>query len=112
MRDGTTSLVIDLKKRQLLHEDKLNYELKLGARKFKCTTIPIVRKEYGVVGALCINVDVNYLTEEVLADHDGVTNFFRTFCRTDMELDENILSRDEYAKALKGKRHFKDETAV
>jgi len=112
LRDGTTSLVIDLKKRQLLHEDKLNYELKLGARKFKCTTIPIVRKEYGVVGALCINVDVNYLTEEVLADHDGVTNFFRTFCRTDMELDENILSRDEYAKALKGKRHFKDETTV
>ena len=28
-----------------------------------------------------------------------------------MELDENILSRDEYAKALKGKRHFKDERA-
>jgi hypothetical protein len=25
-----------------------------------------------------------------------------------MQLDENILSRDEYAKALKGKRHFKD----
>jgi hypothetical protein len=25
-------------------------------------------------------------------------------------LDENILSKDEYAKALKGKRHFKDET--
>jgi hypothetical protein len=29
---------------------------------------------------------------------------------TDMQLDENILSKDEYAKALKGKRHFKDET--
>jgi hypothetical protein len=27
-----------------------------------------------------------------------------------MQLDENILSKDEYAKALKGKRHFKDET--
>ena len=25
-----------------------------------------------------------------------------------MQLDENILSRDEYTKALKGKRHFKD----
>jgi hypothetical protein len=24
-------------------------------------------------------------------------------------VDENILSKDEYAKALKGKRHFKDE---
>lgn len=30
LRDGTTSLVIDLKKRQLLHEDKLNYELNIG----------------------------------------------------------------------------------
>jgi len=26
-----------------------------------------------------------------------------------MQLDENILSKDEYAKALKGKRHFKDD---
>jgi hypothetical protein len=28
----------------------------------------------------------------------------------DTQLNENILSKDEYAKALKGKRHFKDET--
>ncbi len=111
LRDGTTSLVIDLKKRQLLHEDKLNYELNLGARRFKCTTIPIIRKEYGVVGALCINIDANYLTEEVMQDAQKVRNFFGTFCRTDLQLDENILSRDEYAKALKGKRHFKDERA-
>src|SRR5205814_7118034 len=48
LRDGTTNLVIDLKKRQLRHEDKLNYELNIGARKFKCTTVPIIRKEYGV----------------------------------------------------------------
>ena len=26
-----------------------------------------------------------------------------------MQLDENILSKDEYAKAQKGQRHFKDE---
>lgn len=109
LRDGTTNLVIDLKKRQMLHEDKLNYELKIGARRFKCTTIPIVRKEYGVVGALCINIDANYLTEEVLASAEKVRAFFESFCRTDMQLDENILSRDEYAKALKGKRHFRDE---
>ena len=109
LRDGTTNLVIDLKKRQLLQEEKLNYELNLGARKFKCTTVPIIRKEYGVVGAICVNVDVNYLTDDVLASHDRVVNFFRVFCRTDMQLDENILSRDEYARALKGKRHFKDE---
>jgi hypothetical protein len=25
-----------------------------------------------------------------------------------MQIEENILSRDEYAKAQKGKRHFKD----
>lgn len=112
LRDGTTNLVIDLKKRQLLQEEKLNYELNLGARKFKCTTVPIIRKEYGVVGAICVNVDVNYLTEEVLASHDRLVNFFRVFCRTDMQLDENILSRDEYAKALKGKRHFKDENVA
>ncbi|PYI94453.1 MAG: hypothetical protein DMF03_00030 [Verrucomicrobia bacterium] len=109
LRDGATNLVIDLKKRQLLNEDKLNYELNLGARKFKCTTIPIIRKEYGVVGAICINVDANYLTEEILSSAEKVRAFFTTFCRTDMRIDENILSRDEYAKALKGKRHFRDE---
>ncbi len=109
LHDGTTNLVIDLKKRQLSQEDKLNYELNLGARKFKCTTIPIVRKEYGVVGAICINVDANYLTEEVLSSAEKVAAFFQAFCRTDMQLDENILSRDEYAKAQKGKRHFKDD---
>ncbi|HET9418781.1 MAG TPA: PAS domain-containing protein [Chthoniobacterales bacterium] len=110
LRDGTTNLLIDLKRRQLLHEDKLNYELNIGARKFKCTTIPIVRKEYGIVGAICINVDVNYLTEEVLKDRQRIENWFSNLCRTDMQLDENILSKEEYAKALKGKRHFRDET--
>ncbi|HEY3661808.1 MAG TPA: PAS domain-containing protein [Chthoniobacterales bacterium] len=109
LHDGTTNLVIDLKKRQLANEEKLNYELNLGARKFKCTTISIIRPEYGVVGAICINVDANYLTEEVMSSADKVVAFFQSFCRTEMQLDENILSRDEYAKALKGKRHFKDD---
>jgi len=31
LRDGTQNLVIDLKKRQIAHEDKLNYELNIGA---------------------------------------------------------------------------------
>jgi predicted transcriptional regulator YheO len=109
LRDGTTNLLIDLKKRQLLHEDKLNYELSIGARKFKCTTIPITRKEFGIVGAICINVDVNYLTDEVIKSQEGIETFFKNLCRTDMQMDENILSKDEYAKALKGKRHFKGE---
>src|SRR6266508_743901 len=110
LRDGTTNLLIDLKRRQLLNEEKLNYELNIGARKFKCTTIPIKRKEFGIVGAICINIDANYMTEEVLQDRQRIETWFRNFLRTDMQLDENILSKDEYAKELKGKRHFKDET--
>jgi hypothetical protein len=110
LRDGTTNLLIDLKRRQLLNEEKLNYELNIGTRKFKCTTIPIKRKEFGIVGAICINIDTNYITEEVLKDQQRIETWFRNFLGTDMQLDENILSKDEYAKALKGKRHFKDET--
>ena len=109
LRDGTTNLLIDLKKRQLLHEDKLNYELKIGARRFKCTTIPILRKDFGIVGAICINIDANYLTDEVMQSKERIEAWFKNFCRTDMQLDENILSKDEYAKAMKGQRHFKDE---
>src|SRR5256886_2059597 len=109
LHDGTTNLLIDLKRRQLLNEDKLNYELNIASRRFKCTTIPIKRKEFGIVGAICINVDANYITEEVLKDRQRIENWFANFCRTDMQLDENILSKDEYAQALKGKRHFKGE---
>ena len=109
LRDGTTNLLIDLKKRQLLHEDKLNYELNIGARRFKCTTIPIVRKDFGIVGAICINIDANYLTEEVMQSKERIEAWLKNFCRTDMQLDENILSKDDYAKAMKGQRHFKDE---
>ena len=108
LRDGTTNLLIDLKRRE--NEDKLNYELNIGDRKFKCTTVPIKRKEFGIVGAICINVDVNYLTDEVMKSQERLGTFFQNLCRTDMRLDENILSKDEYAKALKGKRHFKDES--
>jgi len=110
LRDGTTNLLIDLKRRQLLNEEKLNYELNIGSRKFKCTTIPIKRKEFGIVGAICINIDANYITEDVLRDQQKIEMWFRNFLRTGMQLDENILSKDEYAKALKGKRHFKDES--
>ncbi|HKS31380.1 MAG TPA: PAS domain-containing protein [Chthoniobacterales bacterium] len=109
LRDGTTNLLIDLKKRQLLHEDKLNYELNIGGRKFKCTTIPILRKGFGIVGAICINIDSNYLTEEVMQSKQRVEAWFKNFCRTEMQLDENILSKDDYSKAMKGQRHFKDE---
>jgi predicted transcriptional regulator YheO len=107
-----TNLVLDLKMRGLRNQDKLNYELNVGARKFKCTTIPIYREGYGLVGAICINVDVNYLTQAVCASQENVRAFIAKLCKTDMVLGENILSKDELEKALAGKRHFRDFAAA
>lgn len=104
-----TNLVIDLKRRRLNNEDKLNYELNIGSRKFKCTTIPIYRDRFGLVGAICINIDVNYLQDEIAGKPENVQAFVDTLCRTDMQLDENILSKSEFEKALAGKRHFRDD---
>jgi len=106
--NGTTSLVLDLKKRKMSNQDKLNYELNIGSRKFKCTTIPIFRKEYDLVGAVCINIDTNYITDHVLQSKENLDSFFRSYCLTEMNLDENILSRDEFEKTKRGKRHWKD----
>ena len=112
MEAPATNLVLDLKTRRLQNQDKLNYELNIGARKFKCTTIPIYRENYGLVGAICINLDVNYLKEEIQSSTEKVDAFIKALCKTDMVLDENILSKDEYEKALAGKRHFRDFTTV
>ena len=103
-----TNLVLDLKTRGLQNQDKLNYELNIGSRRFKCTTIPIFRRNFGLVGAICINVDVNYLRDQVLTDPEQLEAFIAALCKTDMALDENILSKDEYEKAVAGKRHFRD----
>jgi predicted transcriptional regulator YheO len=103
-----TNLVHDLKMRRLQNQDKLNYELNIGERKFKCTTIPIYRENFGLVGAICINVDYRYLDEEVRHNPDTLAVFLDTLVKTDMTLDENILSKDEYQKAMAGKRHFRD----
>jgi len=105
---GTTSLVIDLKKRRLLNQDKLNYELNIGSRRFKCTTIPVYRREFGLIAALCINIDLNYIRDEVLSTAERTDDFFANYSRTEMQLEENILSRDEYAHATRGKRHWAD----
>ncbi|GAC1460742.1 MAG: hypothetical protein PVSMB6_20940 [Steroidobacteraceae bacterium] len=105
---GTTKLLVDLMRRVDLNQDKLNYELNMGARRFKCTTIPIVRRDFGVVGALCINIDINYINDYVLKAAERTTEFFQYYCHTDVRLDENILSKDEYRAALAGKRHFRD----
>ena len=103
-----TNLVHDLKMRGLQNQDKLNYELNIGSRKFKCTTIPIFRDGYGLVGAICINIDYNFLDLEVRKDQKSLDSFLDSVLKTDMLLDENILSKDEYDKALKGKKHFRD----
>jgi len=103
-----TNLVHDLKMRGLQNQDKLNYELNIGSRKFKCTTIPIYRDGYGLVGAICINVDYHYINEEVRNDQEKLNSFINAICKTDMVLDENILSKDEYEKSLAGKKHFRD----
>ena len=102
-----TNLVIDLRRRSLAHSDKLNYELNIGSRRFKCTTIPIYREDFGLVGAVCINVDYNYLNEEVRNNEKALNHFLNMFLRVDMQLDENILSKHEFALAQNGKRHFR-----
>jgi class 3 adenylate cyclase len=106
---GTTSLVLDLKTRRQRGQDKLNYQLDIGARRFKCTTIPIFRPEYGLVGAICINIDERFLREEVMHSPERLQAFMDNFLKADMQIEENILSPAEYRAALNGKRHFLDE---
>ena len=53
-------------------------------------------------------MDVNFLTDVVLSHAENMKTFIESLCKTDMNLDENILSKDEYQKALAGKRHFRD----
>lgn len=106
---GATNLVLDLKTRRQRGEDKINYELNIGSRRFKCTTIPIFRPDYGLVGAICINVDTRFMREYVMGSPERLTAFFDNLLRTDFRLGENILSRDEYVNAQNGKRHFLDE---
>lgn len=106
---GATNLVLDLKTRRQRGEDKVNYELNIGSRRFKCTTIPIFRPDFGLVGAICINIDSRFLREYVMQSEERLNAFFDNFLRTDFQLDENILSKDEYQNAVNGKRHFFDE---
>lgn len=107
-----TNLVLDLKTRRLKNVDKRNYELNIGARKFKCTTIPIYREKLGLVGAICINVDFNYLDEVVREDREALNRFLDAMLKTDEMLSENILSKDEYELAQRGKRHFMDQSVA
>ncbi|MEA1903635.1 MAG: PAS domain-containing protein [Actinomycetota bacterium] len=106
---GATNLVLDLKTRRQRGEDKVNYELNIGSRQFKCTTVPIFRPEYGLVGALCINIDTHFIRDAAASDERRLNAFIDNLLKTEFELDENILSKDEYRSATRGKRHFLDE---
>ena len=106
---GATNLVLDLKTRRQRGEDKVNYELNIGSRQFKCTTVPIFRPEYGLVGALCINIDTHFIRDAAATGGDRLDAFIDNLLRTDFTLDENILSKDEFRSAERGKRHFLDE---
>jgi predicted transcriptional regulator YheO len=103
-----TNLVMDLKRRLSNKQDKLNYELNIGSRRFKCTTIPIYKDHMGIVGAICINVDYNYINDVLRRDEKLLNDFLDALIKVDMQLDENILSKNEYEKALNGKSHFRD----
>lgn len=106
---GATNLVLDLKTRRQRGEDKVNYELNIGARQFKCTTVPIFRPDYGLVGALCINIDTHFIRDVAAAGGDRLDAFIENLLRTDFVLAENILSKAEHRNAERGKRHFLDE---
>ena len=60
------------------------------------------------MGAICINIDINYIRDEVMKSADSIADFFGHYCQTDMRLSENILSKGEYQKAQQGKKHFRD----
>jgi hypothetical protein len=59
-----------------------------------------------------MNIDTNYIRDHVLASEEATRAFFRRYCATEMQVEENILSRPEYEKALAGKRHWQDEAGV
>ena len=106
---GATNLVLDLKTRRQQGTEKVNYELNIGSRQFKCTTVPIFRADYGLVGAVCINVDTHFIREVASDSGARLDAFVDNLLRTDFELDENILSPDEYHNAQRGKLHYLDE---
>jgi hypothetical protein len=55
-----------------------------------------------------MNIDINYIRDEVVKSLEQTAEFFRHYSHTDMQLSENILSKTEYQRALQGKRHFRD----
>src|ERR1700720_716048 len=52
LRDGATNLLIDFKRRQLMNEDKLNYELNIGSRKVQRQPVPFTAQDFWAWGGV------------------------------------------------------------
>jgi class 3 adenylate cyclase len=61
------------------------------------------------VGAICINIDAHFIRDAAYGEQERLTGFIDNFLRTEFQLDENILSKDEFRLAMRGKRHFMDD---
>jgi hypothetical protein len=48
------------------------------------------------------------VTDSVAQIAERSAEFLRQYCHSDMQLEENILSKDEYRRAQARKRHFRD----
>jgi len=82
-------LLIDLKKRQLLQRGQVELRAEIGARRIQVHYHSILRNDFGIVGAICINIDANYLRRSN-ESKERIEAWFKNFCRTDMQADENI----------------------
>ena len=52
------------------------------------------------------------MDQEVRNNQKKLNSFLDSILKTEMVLDENILSKNEYEKALSGKKHFRDANSV
>lgn len=54
-------------------------------------------------------MDSNFIRDSATSGTERLDAFIDNLLRTDFEIDENILSKDEYRLAMRGKRHFMDD---
>jgi hypothetical protein len=94
------------------NQDKLNYELTIGSRLFKCTTIPIFRRDYGLVGLSALTLMSISSKAKSSVKKKKLNAFIENIVKTDFHLNENILSKEEYAAALAGKKHYADDVLL
>ena len=77
-----------------------------GVRDHSPYTTAIVK--YLALPGLDLRLALGRVRDEVLKSVENTAAFLARYCQTDMRLDENILSKEEYRLALAGKRHFRD----